>query len=465
MSPGKPVRRILSLWFPRMGAERLLRQARGTVHAPFAVVADRNNMQVLSSLSGAASEAGLSPGQPLRDAMAVCPELVTRLQNPQAEAAFLAALCRWAGKFSPWVSEAPPEALAVDLTGCAHLFGGEAALLQVVAQDCADLGLSVEAGIADTLGAAWALARYAGRGAAALRTGDAIDQEAPATRARAGRRHWVKGGPAPAAGALAAPAKRIAAPGQTRTALAPLPVAALRLPEATVAELSRLGLRRIEDLSGQPRAALARRFGRALVQRLDQAMGVEPEPISPAALPERFSCRLTLPEPIGLEADLLASLDRLLPPLCAKLEQKHRGARRVRLQAWRADGTMDHVEVGLARPTWEADRIRPLLAMKLSEIDAGFGIDLIRLEAPLTEPLSPSQHRGHLAAAEAAQARQRGDRGLEDLIGRIGARIGLESITRRHPGDSHIPEKAAQILAAAWSDPAMAGPTHLPRAH
>lgn len=108
----------------------------------------------------------------------------------------------------------------------------------------------------------------------------------------------------------------------------------------------------------------------------------------------------------------------------------------------------------LARPTWEADRIRPLLAMKLPEIDAGFGIDMIRLEAVATEPLSPQQHSGHMAASAAAAARMTGNRGLEDLIGRIGARIGLESITRRHPGDSHIPEKASLTLAAAWSEAA-----------
>ena len=100
-----PNRRILSLWFPRMGAERCLRLERGTVEGAFAVIADQNNMQVLSSLSVDASAAGLTQGQPLRDARAMCPELQTKLQNPRLEAAFLSALRRWAGKFSPWVAE------------------------------------------------------------------------------------------------------------------------------------------------------------------------------------------------------------------------------------------------------------------------------------------------------------------------------------------------------------------------
>ena len=114
-------RRILSLWFPRMGAERLLRRARGHLEAPLAVVADDHNMQVLSSVSEAAAAAGLKPGMALRDASAIAPDLITRPRDEPAEAMFLAGLRRWAGKFSPWVAEAPPDALVIDLTGCAHL--------------------------------------------------------------------------------------------------------------------------------------------------------------------------------------------------------------------------------------------------------------------------------------------------------------------------------------------------------
>ena len=194
-----PQRRILSLWFPRLAAERCLRLDRGLPAGPFAVAGEERNAQVLVSLSAEAEAAGLVRGQPLRDARAMCPELQTRLANPRLDAAFLTALRRWAGKFSPWVAEEPPEALVIDLTGCAHLFGGEAALMQTVTQDCADLGLTVRAGIADTVGAAWALARFAGAGQGdGGRTGDDIMQEARATRSRAARRrHWERGGPAP----------------------------------------------------------------------------------------------------------------------------------------------------------------------------------------------------------------------------------------------------------------------------
>ncbi len=459
-------RRILSLWFPRLAADRILRREGAALAGPFAVVRDTGNTQILHALSAEASQAGLTPGQPLRDAQALCPELVTRLANPQAEAAFLTLLRRWAGKFSPWVSEGGTNALLLDITGCAHLFGGETALLAQAEADCTDLGLTARGGIADTVGAAWALARYSGRSAASGRSGDAIDQEARATRSRAvKRRHWERGGAAPRLVTETAGSARIALPGQTRTALAALPVAALRLPEETTAQLARLGLRRIDELAGQPRAGLARRFGKELVLRLDQAFGLVPEPVSPARPPDRFAVRLTLPEPIGLEEDVRAGLDRLLPELAERLRARGRGARRVRFQAFRCDHTMQPVEVGLARPSADPERLRPLLALKLHEIEAGPGIDMLRLEAHVTEPVHATQHRGHLGAAadgEARRGRSGASAALDDLIGRLGARVGLEVITRLHPADSHIPEKTAKVLAAAWSEPARDWPARPP---
>ena len=443
-------KRILSLWFPRLGAERLLRAMRGLPDAPFAVIEQAGQMQRLASVSVLAQRAGLYPGQSLRDALALCPELVTRRHDPAAGAAFLTRLRRWAVQWSPLVAEQPPDALALDITGCAHLFGGEAAMVDRIGEALARMGLSVQAGLADTPGAAWALARHAGRDARSDRSGDAIQQEARATRSRAAKRPQIRG--VAQTGTTFVPA--IAQAGQTRSALAHLPVAALRLDPATVAELTRLGLRHIGDLTGQPRAALARRFGKGLVLRLDQALGSAPEPISPAKPDTAFATRISLPEPVGLETDILAAIDRLLPRLCEMLHAKRQGVRMLRLEAWRSDGQRQEITLTLARATHDAARIRPLLAMRLDRIDAGFGIDMFRIEALRTEPLHDKQSSGHLDAAHAAAGRITRDTALEDLISRIGARIGMEAITRHHPGNSHIPEKAAQELAAAWSEPA-----------
>lgn len=454
--PARPVnRRILSLWFPRLAAERLLRLEPALAETPLAVVGEVGNLRQITALTQAASARGLMRGQALAEALTLCPDLVTRPADPAREAQTLAALRRWAGRFSPWVAEEGPEALMIDLTGCAHLFGGEAALFAQVHDDCADLGLTVQAGIADTAGAAWALARYAGGGGLAQpRSGDAIDQEARATRSRAEKRHWVKGGAAPAPHPVSGGVARISPPGGLHQTLAPLPVAALRLSPDTAAGLARLGLRRIGDLTGMPRAGLARRFGQDLVRRLDQALGVEPEPISPAGAPLQFAVRLTLPDPIGLQADILAGLDRLLPALCDKLRARGRGARRLRLDMIRAEGGTERIEVGLARPTDHPDSLRPLFELKLGDIDAGFGFDVLRLVAPVTEPLHATTHKGGWAVAAEARTGRTDGQALDDLIARIGARVGLERITREHPADSHIPEKTQSTQAAAYSAPA-----------
>jgi protein ImuB len=238
----------------------------------------------------------------------------------------------------------------------------------------------------------------------------------------------------------------VAPPGGTLARIGPLPVAALRLEPAEVAMLQALGLRRIADLVGLPRAQLARRAGPGVLARLDQALGRVAEPVAAERSPPVFAVRLTLPEPIGLEADVLAGIDRLLPPFCARLEAAGQGARRVRLTLVRTDGRAERREVGLARPACRPEAIRPLLALRLGEIDAGFGIERLRLEAVSVEALAAGGSRGAREGAEAD--------GFADLLGRLGARLGSEAVIRLHPADSHIPEKGATEMAAAFSEPA-----------
>ncbi len=438
-------RRILSLWFPRLAAERVMRQGRGMIDGPLAVVATTGSRQTLASLNTEAEAQGLFAGQPLRDALACCPGLATQPADPVAETGFLERIARWAGRFTPFVALDPPDGLMLDISGCAHLFGGEEGLAETLRDDCTALGLSARIGLADTPGAAWALARFAGRAPRAWHSGNRIRQEARATRSRAqslpARPAPVDTGTAPA----------IAPPGQTRSALARLPVEALRLPPDAVAGLVRLGIRHVGDLAGLPRASLARRFGRDVVGRLDQALGVTPEPISPLRPETRFALRLTLPDPIGLDNDIMAAIDRLLPALCDKLARHGCGARLIRLEFYRTDHTRQNIVIGLARAMRAPDDIRPLILLKLTGLDAGFGIDMIRLIASVTEPLHEQQHAGHAAARAAVNQRLSGKTALDDLISRLGARIGLEAITRLHPADSHIPEKTATVMGAAWS--------------
>ena len=448
-----PPRRILSLWFPRLAAERVLRAEPQMDGKPLAVVADARGALVLAALTRAAEDAGLRRGMGLGDARAICPALATRPADPPREAAFLAALRRWAGRFSPWVAEEDAESLALDLTGCARLFGGEAALMDQVGTEAADLGLSLRAGLADTRGAAWAIARFSGARGGITHAGDAIDQEARATRSRARKRRWEKGGDGPLVAAPPSGLGRIAPPGEVARPYRP---AAGR--GAAARRRGHRGARGAWACGGSaisppcPARSWRAAPGAEVLRRLDQATGRVPEPVSPARPDHVFALRLTFPEPIGLEADILAGIDRLLGPLCARLDAAGMGARTLRATAIRSDGTSESREARLARPSARPETARALLALRLAGLDAGFGIEVLRLAAAEVESVSPRQHRGQLDASVRA-APEDAD-GVADLIGRLGARLGLEALTRLHPADSHIPEKSATVMAAGFSHPA-----------
>lgn len=390
--------RVVSLWFPRLASDRVLRA--WPVDAPFALTLKQNTANHLYCLNQEAQQQGLHRGMSYSDARAFCPTLQSRTADVSADQNFQRALARWATRYCPWVGTEGDDGLALNITGAAHLFGGEAAFLSDMRQRLARAGLSVRIGLADTRGAAWALAHY-GEGTAAQ--------------------------------------------GQTLNHIASLPVAALRLDEKANVALQRLGVRSIADLVALPRPTITRRFGQDVLLRLDQALGDQPEQISPLPDPPHYGVRMTLPDPIGLSADVMAGTERLLEQLCAKLKTQEMGARILRLTLRRVDQAQQEVELRLARPLRSATRILPLFQRGVDRVDAGFGIDQLRLEATQVEAL-PLQQISH--------ASTRRTDGLDDLITRLGTRIGLENIQRFLPADSHIPERSFIIAPAAYSVPA-----------
>lgn len=449
-----PPKRIVSLWLPRFAAEWRLRGIGEIANAPFAIVGEVSGATRIATLNAAAEAQGLARGMNLSDARAMAPDLITRPAEPEREASALAAIARWAGRYSPFIAAEEGEALVMDASGCAHLFGGERAMLTGMVEELADLGFTARAGMADTRGAAWALARYAPTTTppGAL-TGDGIAPDAHATRVRTPKRkRWAR--PEMTTAQDSAGAIAIAPPGGARTALNPLPLTALRLPAETISRLQRLGLRRVEELTLTPRAGLARRFGMEVPLRLDQALGMAPEPISPDRIDAPLAARISFPEPIGLTADIEAAIDRLLAQICKRLKERAEGARKLRLMLRRVDGEAETLDVGLARPTRDPTRIAPLLTRRIDEIDAGFGIDAARLVVITAEPLSEVQHSGHFAAKADATARLSpgGGEAFADLLSRIGGRIGLDRLTRPLPAESHIPEKAWITAQAAYSE-------------
>jgi protein ImuB len=397
-------RRILSLWLPRLASEMSLR--RRPHEGPFALTQRAGNADHLHCLNPAAERAGLWRGMPLVDAHAICPGLATRPADLVAEGAFLQALRRWALRYSPLVARDGADGILADITGVAHLFGGEEALRHDMATRLARAGITACAAVADTRGAAHAMARHGGG---------------------------------------------IAPPGALLAHVGRLPIAALRVDAETVVALERLGLKCIRDLTRVPRAPLARRMGAALMLRLDQALGVQPEPVSPEAEPPHYGVRLTLPEPIGLVSDVQAGLTRLLDRLCATLAANHHGARRVRLEMRRVDRGVVAAEIRFARPMNDAPRMATLFADAVQDIDAGFGIDQLRLSAPVTEPLAPRQMDApHQIGADK----------LTDLVTRLGNRLGFGAVQRMLPAESHIPEKSFLVVPAAYADPAEDWPPH-----
>jgi len=264
------MRRVLSIWLPQLPLDLRVRRGDPRATDAFAVISEIKNAWRLTHLSEAAKQAGLSAGLSLPDARAICPQLLTEPSDPVREAALLRALWRWADSLSPWVALDAPDGLFLDITGCAHLFGGEAAMGEHTRQRLGDMNVTSRIGIADTKGAAWALARFSG--------GDIA----------------------------------IAPEGKTGAALAALPLEGLRLPPKTAMDLRRTGLKTIGQLSEIKSAELARRFGLDLTKALSATLGHAPDPVSPKAADPIYAARMTLPDPIGLKDDLLNVLERLV---------------------------------------------------------------------------------------------------------------------------------------------------------
>ena len=336
----------------------------------------------------------------LADARAICPDIATRPADLAGEAAALACLRRWAGRYAPMVGTDGIDGLMADISGVPHLFGGEEDLRDDLQARLERAGLHAASAIAGTRGAAHALARHGGG---------------------------------------------IVADGRLAIGIGHLPVRALRVDFETADALARVGLSRIGDLIPLPRAPLARRFGQGLALRLDQALGAQAEPVAAEPDAPHFGVRMTLPEPIGLQSDVMAGLTRLLDRLCAKLAQHRMGARRLRLELRRVDRGTAQVEIGLARPMRDPVRIAALFAKGVDEIDSGFGIDALRLTATLTEALAPEQIGGGPTI--------RHEDALADLISSLGNRIGFDRVLRLLPATSLIPERSFLLAPAAYSSP------------
>lgn len=377
-----------------------------------AVTVETGNRIVISAVTQTAETAGVAPGMTLADARAVLPDLVTLSSDARADAAMMERLARWCGAYTPWVSLEGMDGLWLDVTGCAHLRGGERALLDDLLERLSGYGFSVRGALADTPGAAWALARCGED-------------------------------------------RTVVPPGKTREALASLPVAALRLDSETLSKLSRLGLRRVGDLYALPRISLANRFRQEVVQRLDQALGRAAEPIAPRAHERPYRERIAFPEPLVQASDIAEALKLLLQRLCIRLRQERYGCRRLEFQCHRVDGDTQRLEIGTARPMRDPKQLARLFAEHLGQLDPAFGFEALVLTANGVEPLGAVQEV--IAVGDAGDDGMAGEvsvdtadeSGTSHLIDRLGNRLGFERVLKLQRVASYLPERAFRALPAS----------------
>ena len=364
---------------------------------------------------------GIASGQRATDVMALHPGLAVAYAEPAAEAASLERLAAWMRRWSPLVRVDGVDGVALDATGCAHLFGGEARMLAGMQGRLAELGVTARLAMAPNHAAAHALARH----------------------------HRGDVPPIVDGGALAA-------------ALASLPASALRIDPASVTLLGRLGLKTIGQLAAIPRPALKKRFGgrrrrdprddtwedylgRAqdrsadVLARLDEALGRVVVPLDPAMPEPPLRVMRGLPEPVLDVPVALSCAEPLLAELAHDLERRGKGIRALVLEAFRVDGGRASATLRLSRPTRDVAHLMRLLAERVNGWRAEFGIDALAVEALATEPLAPRQDDAE-ATANAPDPHA--------LIDRLRARLGAGAVLAPVPCASHWPERAEAWVEA-----------------
>ncbi len=398
-------RRYLALWFPFLPTDRL-RIERAEHHerprdaasgSPWALVSKVRGALRLGAVDAAAQALGLTPGMTLADARAVQPDLVIAGMDEAADRHCLQRLARRCIAWSPRVTIAPPDGVALDIAGVDHLFGGEMGLIAQIEEAMISIGMTARLAAASTPEAALALARHARL---------PIEDERAAIRA--------------------------------------LPVAALALDEAACTALHRAGLKTVGQVTTRSSAAIAARFGMAAMTALRRLMGEEQAPIAPLASPVPLHFERRFAEPIALQASVAACFSDLLHEAAQMLEQRDLGGRWFALTLFRSDGARHRLDIETGRPTRDVALVLRLFNERIAALadpfDPGFGYDRIALFLPLTEPLTAAQ------PGFDGESKAKGE--LADLIDRLSTRLGPQSLVHLVPRDSHLPEQAQLALPA-----------------
>jgi protein ImuB len=409
--------RVISVFLPTLPTDRVRRKAGDAappIETPLILVGQNGRRRVVLAANTAAQGAGLRVGMPAAKAQALAQGLMIQDADPTGDAEALERLALWMlQRFAPIVAADPPDGIVIDSTGADHLRGGEAALLKTLVEKLAAVGLRARAAIADTWGAAHALARFG---------------------ARSGF---------------------VSEPGNAAADIMLLPIAALRLAPDLADGLRVLGFDGVGDLLAKPRAPLTLRFGPELVRRLDQAVGRVAEPIEPIRFEEMIEVRRAFPEPIGAAETIARYIGKLAGQLCDALEKKGLGARRLDLICYRVDTRAQAVRVGTGLPLRDVKRMTRLLSDKIETIDPGFGIEVMTLRATVAEPMAPKQAASILIGEPEPD--------ISGLIDLLANQVGEQRLYRLAPVPSDVPERSVRHIPALAPETGAEWPSHWPR--
>lgn len=400
----------MAIWLPRFSIDLYTRRNQTNEGTPILLATTQHQRRVIAASCDTARSAGVAPGMPLAEARALLAGATPRVEphDPDRQRSALRSLAVWANRFTPSAMPDEPDTVLLDLTGCARAAGGEPALLEAAAQGLNRLGLRSRIAIAPTFGCAWALARFGA-------PGSIIDR------------------------------------GHTRAALAPLPTAALRLPQATVQGLADVGIDRVEQLLAIPRAALPARFGDELLACLDRALGgglysrtetIDPVRSDPPPAFERvFQGPTDKPEAIELTVrDLLAAA-------CDALARRERGTTALEIDLIRSDLGPERLRFMLARPSRDPKHLWSLIAPALERAHMGFGVEAVRLRCMRIEQIEHEQLHQHGIAA------QPNTRAEAELVDALSNRLGHGRVTVARGRASHLPERGFGFVPAVHAPP------------
>jgi protein ImuB len=392
-------KRFLTIWFRYLKTDWLTRRQPALHKLPFVLAAPDHGRMVITATNRFAEAQGINTGMVVADARVIIPSLQVIDDKPSLSDKLLQALAEWFVRYSPVVSFDLPDGLILDVTGCAHLWGGEKLYLQNIVTRLKTLGYNVRAAIADTIGAAWAIAHYENN-------------------------------------------VEIIENGQQTAALFSLPPEALRLDSETVELLHKLGLNHIGSFIGMPRSALRRRFGQQLIQRIDQALAFEEEIIFPVQPVELYQERLPCLEPMTTAAAIEIALQRLLDALCQCLRKEQKGLRIAIFKCYRIDGKIEKIEIGTNRPTHNTNHLFKLFQIKIETIEPALGIELFTLEAQKVEDISPLQEKLWQRTAGLD------DINLSELLDRFNNKFGPNHVHRYLPDEHYWPERSIKSAAS-----------------